>query len=76
MGANIQIDTKPLLELEGITKSFAGIKALDDVGLSIHKGKVHGLIGANGAGKSTLIKVLAGIEIPDSGEIYLDGEPV
>jgi ABC-type sugar transport system ATPase subunit len=76
MGANTQMETKPLLELEGITKSFAGVKALDDVGLSIHKGKVHGLIGANGAGKSTLIKVLAGIEMPDSGEIYLDGEPV
>jgi ribose transport system ATP-binding protein len=68
--------TETLLELEGITKSFAGVRALGDVSLRIRKGKVHGLIGANGAGKSTLIKVLAGVEMPDSGEIYMDGEPV
>lgn len=71
-----EIVSKPLLELEGITKVFAGVKALDNVGLRVENGKVHGLIGANGAGKSTLIKILAGVEMPDSGVIYLHGEPV
>lgn len=69
-------DSKPLLELEGITKSFAGVRALDDVSLRVHSGKVHGLIGANGAGKSTIIKILAGAQAPDSGMIYWNGDPV
>ena len=66
----------PLLELEVITKSYAGIKALDNVSLRVKKGKVHGLIGANGAGKSTIIKILAGAEMADSGTIYFNGEQV
>lgn len=71
-----EIEPKPLLELEGITKSYAGVKALDNVSLCVQSGKVHGLIGANGAGKSTIIKILAGAEMPDSGMISLSGEPV
>lgn len=66
----------PLLELEGITKAYAGVRALDDVSFRVQSGRVHGLIGANGAGKSTLIKVLAGVEMPDSGVIHMDGELV
>lgn len=63
-----------LLEVKGITKSFPGVKALDRVNLTIHKGEVHGLIGENGAGKSTVIKVLAGVYTPDEGCISFMGQ--
>lgn len=65
-----------ILRMEGISKSFPGVKALDDIHLEIKKGEIHALIGENGAGKSTLIKILAGIYQPDSGTIYIDDEPV
>ncbi|HJV17331.1 MAG TPA: sugar ABC transporter ATP-binding protein, partial [Bacillales bacterium] len=58
-----------VLELKHITKVFPGVKSLDDVSLSLEKGEVHALIGENGAGKSTLMKVMAGIYIPEEGEI-------
>ncbi|MHC1773763.1 MAG: ATP-binding cassette domain-containing protein [Flexilinea sp.] len=64
------------VSIKGVTKAFAGVKALDNVSLDIVAGKVHGLIGANGAGKSTLIKILAGVYQPDYGEILIDGNPV
>ncbi|SVC81298.1 uncharacterized protein METZ01_LOCUS334152, partial [marine metagenome] len=66
----------PLLEVRGIDKSFPGVRALGEVDLTLHKGKVLALIGENGAGKSTLMKILAGVQPPDAGEILLDGEPV
>ncbi len=62
-----------ILELKNISKSFPGVKALDNVSVSIERGTVHALVGENGAGKSTLIKVLAGIYHPENGEVYLDG---
>lgn len=62
-----------ILELQHISKSFPGVKALDDVSVSIERGSVHALVGENGAGKSTLIKVLAGIYHPEQGEVFLDG---
>lgn len=58
-----------VLELYGITKSFPGVKALDDVQMRVKKGSVHALIGENGAGKSTLIKVINGIHSADTGRI-------
>lgn len=64
------------ISMKGITKSFSGIKALDNIDIDISDGKVHGLIGANGAGKSTLIKILAGVYQADEGIIAIDGEPV
>ena len=64
------------LELKGISKSFPGVKALDNVQLSIRPGTVHALMGENGAGKSTLMKCLFGIYKMDTGEILLDGEKV
>lgn len=64
------------LELKGICKSFPGVKALDDVQLSLRPGTVHALMGENGAGKSTLMKCLFGIYKMDAGEIYLDGQKV
>jgi len=69
-------DSGYVLEMNHISKSFPGVKALDDVGLKIKPGTVHALMGENGAGKSTLMKCLFGIYIPDSGEILLDGKPV
>jgi ribose transport system ATP-binding protein len=59
-----------------INKHFAGVQALKNVSLTLYRGEVLGLIGENGAGKSTLMKVLMGIELPDSGNIILRGEPV
>jgi len=65
-----------LLEMRGITKSFPGVRALDNVTLQVRPGTVHALMGENGAGKSTLMKCLFGIYSKDSGEIFLDGKPV
>ena len=64
------------LELKGICKTFPGVKALDNVQLSLRPGTVHALMGENGAGKSTLMKCLFGIYKMDAGEIYLDGEKI
>ena len=64
------------LELRGICKTFPGVKALDNVQLSLRPGTVHALMGENGAGKSTLMKCLFGIYTMDAGEIYLDGEKI
>ena len=64
------------VELKGICKSFPGVKALDNVQLSVRPGTVHALMGENGAGKSTLMKCLFGIYKMDAGEIYLDGEKI
>ena len=61
------------LEMNNITKSFAGVKALVDVTFKVKKGEVHALIGENGAGKSTLMKILSGAYRKDAGEIFIDG---
>ncbi|MGO3032803.1 MAG: ATP-binding cassette domain-containing protein, partial [Microbacterium gubbeenense] len=63
-----------IISLRGISKSFAGVQALDNVTLEIAPGEVHCLAGENGSGKSTLIKVLSGVHAPDGGEIILGGE--
>ncbi len=65
-----------LLELEGISKSFPGVKALQDVHFATSAGEVHALVGENGAGKSTLIKVVSGVHRPDAGIIRMDGREV
>jgi ABC-type bacteriocin/lantibiotic exporter with double-glycine peptidase domain len=59
----------------GITKSFPGVLALNNVSLSVDKGEVHALLGENGAGKSTLMKILSGAYKKDAGEIEFDGQP-
>jgi ribose transport system ATP-binding protein len=65
----------PLLRVSGASKSFPGVRALDDVHMDLRHGEVHAVVGENGAGKSTLMKLLSGIDRPDSGEFFLDGEP-
>src|SRR5215831_20632035 len=65
-----------VLRVSGISKSFPGVKALEGVELEIGSGEVVAVIGENGAGKSTLMKILAGIDQPDSGTIELNGRPV
>ncbi|EJN04519.1 sugar ABC transporter ATP-binding protein [Phyllobacterium sp. YR531] len=65
-----------LLNVENIRKEFPGVLALDDVQFRLKRGTVHALMGENGAGKSTLMKILAGIYIPDQGEVYLKGLPI
>ncbi|MCH7230903.1 sugar ABC transporter ATP-binding protein [Glycomyces sp. L485] len=65
-----------LLRLDGISKSFPGVRALSDVHLDLRAGEVLALVGENGAGKSTLMKVLAGIHQQDTGTIHIDGQPV
>ena len=63
-----------ILSLQGISKEFPGVKALDNVTINVERGTIHGLVGENGAGKSTLIKVLAGIYQPTAGKIILEGK--
>lgn len=65
-----------ILQLKDITKTFPGVKALDNMRFDLRRGSIHALIGENGAGKSTLMKVLSGVYIPDQGTILLDGEAV
>lgn len=65
-----------LLRAENISKSYPGVKALDNVQLQVKKGEVHALMGENGAGKSTLMKILIGMLQPDSGTIYFKDQPV
>jgi len=65
-----------LFRMEGISKSFPGVKALDHVSMNVFKGEVLGLVGENGAGKSTLMKILSGVYRADEGEIFIEGQNV
>jgi ribose transport system ATP-binding protein len=65
---------EPFFELVGITKTYPGVTALQDVSLSVVPGEVIGLVGENGAGKSTLMRVLGGVVAPTLGTIRIDGE--
>ncbi len=65
-----------MLELEGLTKNFGGVKAVNAVNLTVKAGEVHGLIGPNGAGKTTLINLVSGLLKATSGTIRLDGQPL
>ena len=65
-----------ILELQGIHKSFPGVKALQDMNIRLKRGEVHAVCGENGAGKSTLMKIITGVYRPDQGEIILNGEPL
>ncbi len=66
-------NSQPLLEAKGVSKTFAGVQALDDVSMTIYPGEIHCLAGENGSGKSTLIKVVGGVLAPDRGELIVGG---
>ena len=62
-----------LLSVKNVSKHFAGVIALDDVSFTINRGEIRCLVGENGSGKSTMIKIIAGIYLPDEGDIYING---
>jgi ABC-type sugar transport system ATPase subunit len=64
------------LEARGLTKTYGGVRALDDASLALRPGEIRGLVGANGAGKSTLVKILTGLVAPDAGRVLVDGKPL
>ena len=70
------VRTAPVLQLDGIEKSFPGVKALKGVSFSCRAGEIHCLVGENGAGKSTLMRIVAGVSQPDAGRILVAGQPV
>lgn len=65
-----------LLEVNGASKKFGDFTALNNVSITVPKGSIYGLLGPNGAGKTTLIRIINQITLPDSGEVFLDGEPL
>jgi len=67
-------DRRPLYAVESISKRYGNVVALENVNFSVAAGEVVGLVGDNGAGKSTLVSILSGVNVPDSGHIFLDGE--
>jgi D-xylose transport system ATP-binding protein len=69
-------DGVPLVELRDVRVSFGGVHAVDGVTVDLYPGEIVAIVGGNGAGKSTLIKTLSGAQKPDSGEIFIDGDPV
>ena len=71
----MKAEAPPRLKLVGVSKSFPGVRANDNVNLSVKPGEIHALLGENGAGKSTLVKMIYGILAPDEGQIIFDGSP-
>ena len=59
--------------MQGVSKRYGGVRALQDADLAIEAGRIHAVLGENGAGKSTLIKIMAGVVAPDEGRMLLDG---
>jgi ribose transport system ATP-binding protein len=66
----------PILQVRNVSKRFPGVKALTDVDMDLYPGEVLAVLGENGAGKSTLMKILAGVQEPDEGQLLVDGKPV
>ena len=69
-------ETPPLVALHGVSKDFAGVKALTDVDFECRRGSIHAILGENGAGKSTLIKIMSGVLEPSAGQVLVKGQPV
>ena len=69
-------DDVPLFHMEGVSKRYGGVRALEHASLTVHAGRVHAILGENGAGKSTLIKIMSGVVAPDQGRMALDGREV
>jgi len=76
MSEPTRVESAPVLEARGVSKEFPGVKALDDVSLTVREGEVHALVGENGAGKSTLVKILTGVYQLDGGELWHRGASV
>ncbi|MCZ4094444.1 sugar ABC transporter ATP-binding protein [Sinorhizobium psoraleae] len=68
--------TSPLFRMEGVSKRYGGVRALENAELDVESGHIHAILGENGAGKSTLIKIMAGVVAPDEGRMLLDGRDV
>ncbi|MDP9408548.1 MAG: ATP-binding cassette domain-containing protein, partial [Actinomycetota bacterium] len=68
--------TAPAVRVRGVTKRFPGVVANSDVSFDVARGEVHAVVGENGAGKSTLMKILYGMQRPDSGTLEVDGREV
>jgi ribose transport system ATP-binding protein len=66
----------PLFRMEGVSKRYGGVRALDGAELTVDAGQIHGILGENGAGKSTLIKIMSGVVEPDEGRMVLDGKEI
>ena len=67
---------EPAIRVEKVTKRFGDVTALDDVSFCVDPGELFFLLGPSGCGKTTMLRILAGLETPDSGTIYFDGEDV
>src|SRR5256885_14255347 len=76
MSTNPATNGAPLLALEGVSKRFGPVQALERVDFAVRGGEVVAIVGDNGAGKSTLVKAIAGIHTTDDGKILFEGRPV
>lgn len=66
----------PLLQLSGVSKRYGGVQANAGIDLTVDAGTIHAILGENGAGKSTLMKLIYGVERPDEGQVFWQGQPV
>ncbi len=74
MGVRAQTEADPYVRIERVSKNFGDFAAVNDVSLEIHRGEIFCLLGGSGSGKTTLLRVLAGLETPSSGKVYIDGQ--
>ena len=72
----VAVETAPVLQTVGLTKHFEGLKAVEDVSISVAPGELHGVIGPNGAGKTTLFNLITGLYVPTRGDIKVDGQSI
>ena len=66
----------PMIELRGVTKRFGAVEAVGDVDLAVGRGEFLAVLGPSGCGKTTMLRLVAGFEVPDAGEVRVDGHPV
>src|SRR5262245_51591723 len=76
MEANPSDTQVALFRMEGVSKRYGGVRALEKAELSVYPGRIHAILGENGAGKSTLIKIMAGVVAPDEGRMTMEGNEV